>query len=932
VTKTEYTVKGQVFRTSLPYFKTTESVTGRWRTMSYDPLGRVTQITYPDTLGGSNLTTKSCYAPFVMVTLDTTGARKREVRDAYGRVVKIEEYSTTASTCDTVVGTPYATTTYTYDLLGNLTKVVDHLGNRTTMRYDTLSRKLGMSDPDMSTNGTTNCGDLTALTPAGTYPWYAAPCWNYQYDAAGNLTSQRDAKSQSLWFRYDGLNRRSQKDYTTQKTQGSGDVVYVYDDTVTTFNRKGRLKQVTDASGNVTFEYDSRGRISKSTKVLDAVTYVTTSTYDGLGRLKEVTDPSTPAKTVEYLYTGPVLDKVQDKAGSGTTIYVAYSNYTSQSQPQTTTNGNGVVTTNTYADPAHATCVPANSFKLCTLKTQKGTSPLLQDLTYTFTADGNVDLITDPLNGNQDFGYDLQDRLTSATGPYGSGGATATLTYSYNQIGNLTNNSQLGAYTYPTSGASSVRPHAVTTAGANSYAYDNNGNLTGGAGRTLTWNIENKPLTVVQGSTTTTFVYDGDGGRVKKIVGSTTTRYISKLYECDNTNCSRFIWAGSTRIATIAASGTIHYWHGDHLGSSSVVTDSTGAKAQTLTYYPYGGTKTNQSFTTPAVNVPYKYTGKELDGTGLYYYEARYYDATLGRFISADTIVPQIYDPQTLNRYSYVRNNPLSYTDPTGHWGWNSFWEDLEDSVRVFFDHFLADTNKFLDRILGDGSSECGSCQRDDNPPQIEPPSNPNSAASACGGSGCNAARSAGATVSTAEPIHASASASQGSTTGSVLWAYQGSASKSSDQQLVDLLGAQQKMTTPTQSHQSQPGGYRAMAGSIMGSAHTPSMMSSVLLQGILTGTRSLQDGMSKQPAGAIAEPWKSIVHATHQANLSMALTTSVSERLQSLTMEWREIVRQTQDPTGKNGGVPVRSSQPSACRASLETDHSQCGAEPERP
>ena len=669
VTETQYNVKGQVFRTSLPYFKTTESVTNRWRTMTYDALGRVTQVTHPDTLGGSQLTSKTCYSPFITVTLDPSGARKRETKDAYGRVVKIEEYSTTTSTCDTTVGTPYATTNYTYDLLGNLTKVIDALGNRTTMRYDTLSRKLAMSDPDMSTNGTSMCGDLTTLTPAATYPWYAAPCWNYQYDASGNLTRQTDAKSQHLWFRYDGLNRRSQKDFTTQKAQGSGDVVYVYDDTVTTFNRKGRLKQVTDVATNVTFEYDAMGRVNKSTKVLDGSTYVTTSLYDGLGRLKEVTYPTVTPKTVEYLYTGPVLERVRDKTGSGTTIYGIYSNYTSHGQAQTITYGNGVVTTSTFADPAHPSCIPANSFKLCTLKTQKGTNPLYQDLTYTFTADGNVDLITDPVNGNQDFGYDGLDRLTSATGPYGTSGATATLTYTYNQIGNMLTNSQVGTYSYPTSGAGVVRPHAVTAAGSNTYSYDNNGNLTSGAGRTYTWNLENKPLTVVQGGTTSTFVYDGEGGRLKKIVGTTTTRYISKLYECDTTgsttSCSRFVWADQTRLATVADSGTIHYWHGDHLGSSSVITDSTGAKVQALTYYPYGATRTNVPGT--PVNVPYKYTGKELDPTGLYYYEARYYDPALGRFISPDTIVSRPGDPQDLNRYAYARNNPLLYTDPTGH-------------------------------------------------------------------------------------------------------------------------------------------------------------------------------------------------------------------------------------------------------------------------
>ena len=111
----------------------------------------------------------------------------------------------------------------------------------------------------------------------------------------------------------------------------------------------------------------------------------------------------------------------------------------------------------------------------------------------------------------------------------------------------------------------------------------------------------------------------------------------------------------------------MNYWHGDHLGSSNVITDSTGVKVQAVTYYPYGNTRTNQSFTTPAIDVPYKYTGQELDSTGLYYYEARYYDAMLGRFISADTLVPNPEDPQALNRYTYVDNNHVRYTDPSGH-------------------------------------------------------------------------------------------------------------------------------------------------------------------------------------------------------------------------------------------------------------------------
>ncbi|CAI4032688.1 hypothetical protein DNFV4_03118 [Nitrospira tepida] len=162
---------------------------------------------------------------------------------------------------------------------------------------------------------------------------------------------------------------------------------------------------------------------------------------------------------------------------------------------------------------------------------------------------------------------------------------------------------------------------------------------------------------------------------MKKIAGTTTTRYIGKLYECDNTSCTRFIFAGNTRIATVAVNtGAIHYWHQDHLGSSSVITDNTGALVQRLAYYPYGATRTNQSSANPTVDVPYKYTGKELDSTtGLYYYEARYYDPTLGRFISADTIVPNPRDPQDLNRYTYAGNNPFKYTDPTGHFKLKKF-------------------------------------------------------------------------------------------------------------------------------------------------------------------------------------------------------------------------------------------------------------------
>ncbi|MBI5745736.1 MAG: RHS repeat-associated core domain-containing protein [Nitrospirae bacterium] len=233
----------------------------------------------------------------------------------------------------------------------------------------------------------------------------------------------------------------------------------------------------------------------------------------------------------------------------------------------------------------------------------------------------------------------------------------------------MTYNSQIGNYAYPASGTTSTRPHAVTSAGTNSYSYDANGNMTSNVGKTISYDFENRPTSITSGTNTTTFVYDGDGGRVKKTASGTTTIYIGKLYECVSGSCSKYIFASGQRIAIKPVGGTsINYYHTDHLGSSSVITNSAGTKVQSLAYFPYGQTRVS----TGSIDVHHKYTSQELDdSTGLYFYNARYYDPALGRFISADSIIPNPRDPQALNRYSYARNNPIIYIDPSGHrWKW----------------------------------------------------------------------------------------------------------------------------------------------------------------------------------------------------------------------------------------------------------------------
>ena len=198
--------------------------------------------------------------------------------------------------------------------------------------------------------------------------------------------------------------------------------------------------------------------------------------------------------------------------------------------------------------------------------------------------------------------------------------------------------------------------------------------------RGISYTVDNMTDSVTRGAATTSFIYDGDGRRAKKTAGSNTTVYVNDLYEIINAAATKYIFAGNLRIAKIAGSD-IKYFHKDHLGSSTVMTNASGNSVETSEYLPYGGTR-DQSGTSVS---DYKFTDQELDtSTGLYNYDARLYDLVVGRFISPDpffspNIAINIFYktnskkgssffivPQKLNRYSYCLNNPLNSIDPSG--------------------------------------------------------------------------------------------------------------------------------------------------------------------------------------------------------------------------------------------------------------------------
>ncbi|WKZ29676.1 MAG: RHS repeat-associated core domain-containing protein [Patescibacteria group bacterium] len=257
-------------------------------------------------------------------------------------------------------------------------------------------------------------------------------------------------------------------------------------------------------------------------------------------------------------------------------------------------------------------------------------------------------------------------------------------------------------------GASYANPHAATTIAGISYGYDNNGNLVSSASDTYAWDYKNRMLSANVGGTASSYAYDHTGARVLMTESATTTAYPSKSYSVKDGLPTKHIFAGNLLVATVegtTSTAVTRFVHTDHLTGSSVVSSATGTVVELMDYYPYGGIRIDEKV--GGYSEVRKFAGHEFDdASGLSYMGARYYDAAVGRFLNedpaflqignnkalADTIertklaangrVPRrndmtdsrrnelvqalLSEPQRLNSYSYVSNNPLNAIDPTG--------------------------------------------------------------------------------------------------------------------------------------------------------------------------------------------------------------------------------------------------------------------------
>ncbi|HEY1773264.1 MAG TPA: RHS repeat-associated core domain-containing protein [Gammaproteobacteria bacterium] len=350
------------------------------------------------------------------------------------------------------------------------------------------------------------------------------------------------------------------------------------------------------------------------------------------------------------------------------------------------------------------------------ISTGLGQSTAIQQLAYSWDGFGNLRSRCDANRGlTETLQYEGVNRLSRSTVNTGAsncagGNPQATLGMGYDAMGNIETRTNTGitvgsgtlndSYTY----GDPSHPYAVTgvTSIPGTYSYDANGNMLSGDGRTISWNDDNLPVSITSTGTqdgnlvvtgSSTFAYGPDKQRYSQtttdsVAGNSSTTYVGGLFEVVTTSSStqyrHNIMAGDQVVAvhTLDQSGnaTTSYVHTDNLGSGDAITDDTGniavdpvtGQPQVMSFDAFGLRRDPNSWAYDLTGTQVSglkaetdrgYTSQEqLDNVGLVHMNGRVYDPGIGRFISADPVVPG-------NRYAYLDNNPLNDTDPTGYCG-----------------------------------------------------------------------------------------------------------------------------------------------------------------------------------------------------------------------------------------------------------------------
>lgn len=715
VTDIEYDSIGRKKRTVRPYayngtslWDYTPPIWNNPTTYEYDLLNRIKKIQHPGSSWGY---ISYEYTPWKTRIIDEEGKIKDYIYNAISKLSEVTEHE------NTLLSSSFSTL-YGYTKWGELSKITDSEGNIVSYSHDRLGRRINRFHFPAYNNGAT---------------WSEN---HFSYDSVGNLTEKTDNDNKLTSYTYDSLNRIKSKTYTPVPMPwfgGSnggvswslyplGNISYTYDQG--NLHHLGRLSHVDDETGQTSFEYDARGRVTKKSISIclkgdtnncssselytqemgyyafggmHTVTYRTGANpttikydFDAAGRIHKVYLDS-PAQPIfaKFFYNpdGTIQAKVSPKTTDsppGFNTVVEY-NY----------NERGFVTSalgRKVTDPGY-TVLHSNYLHL-----KNGHIRFYQDQKNGIEVNYNYDDLYRLIGmnseqiGNRSYSYSMTGNILQKTQINPTNGETTTYSYGYNTI--------------PPWAGGFHGPHATTSlvkldpSGTTHYQYHYgyNGNLKMKDNITSSselwryyYDLENRlrRVNLVDKSSgniasETTFQYRYNGSRIRK----TTTQnglitqdriYIDGAFE-HNLQLDVFdvhVFAAGTRIATIrnaTGSSLFYLYHKNKVFNTQVITDHQGDLADERGYFPFGSEYGSLiGFQNPTSGLEYRFNDKEFDSTtGIYYYGSRYYDPQLSRWLSSDKYLYEpdnsgsLTNPQDHNLYTFSLNNPINQYDPDG--------------------------------------------------------------------------------------------------------------------------------------------------------------------------------------------------------------------------------------------------------------------------
>jgi RHS repeat-associated protein len=614
---TTYDAKGNVATQTNEHYTTETPLT---TTNTYDAYNRLTKAA--NTLNTTTYTyTKVSGGKLQVKTTNSGGQSSSKIADPTGKIVTAIDNGGQLN--------------ISYDSWGNQTSISHGSTALVTNTYDAYGRQVTLADK--------NAGTVT-----------------YEYDAYGQLKKQTDANGNIYTMAYDDLGR------ITSRQGPEGTTIYEYYKNTTTGCSNNNLAKVTGFNNVIKeYLYNSLQRMQSEKVTVDGVAYTTQFEYDTYGSLTKTTYPSGIVVVNGYDGNGGLLTVSGGNAAAPATLFTATAvNGFGQYTGYTLGNGKASQTTYHYGTPTRFYTAG------------------IQDLNLTFDyTKGNLTSRRDAIkNITEGFTYDNLNRLTGTTV-----NSVQQLSMAYDgttssSLGNITNKTDAGAYTYKTDKINAVA-YITNPAGPTADPV-----TISKAEQQISYTPFLKTATITEGNYNLSYTYGPEYQRVKSVLkqGTTTleTRYYLGSYEKQVGGTTReihYVSGGNGLCAMIVKEGStvnIYYVYTDHLGSLVTVTNSTGTVVAEQNFDAWGRNRNavTWQYTAGAATPAWLYrgyTGHELaPHFALINMNGRMYDPVQGRMLSPDNYVSTPFGTQGYNRYAYAMNNPLSFTDPSGDVVW----------------------------------------------------------------------------------------------------------------------------------------------------------------------------------------------------------------------------------------------------------------------